>query len=638
MKKSVHKRFFWSWLMALLLALGMVVPVQAEATPLAGASFASVYRHVMPFQAEEVVHWQQQTLSETVWRNDVLEAKVVVWAREDLTQVTVSTQGLDGLGPADIRWLQSTRANIGNADPEAPVLSFPDIIGQSGATQIEAGHFQCAWISIPIPAQAKPGKITGSIVIEAEPLAQPLRLQLQLEVLDLEVPSPQQTGMQIEFWQHPYTSARYYGVEPFSIEHAAFLLPQLREYAQMGGSSVIANIVEEAWNHQSYDSDPSMIRWIRQPDGTIGFDYTEFDRWIELAITAGVLDPDVGAGQIKAYSVAPWGNIVTLINEEDGSRQRLMLEVGSESWRSMWTVFLEDFMRHTKQKGWFELVALSMDERDEESMRLCIELIHSIRDDQGQSFRIAAQINDVMANRDLLDQIDDLSIGLSQIDDRSDSLRQLCQRRRQQGQITTLYTCTGHYPSAYTISDMADPVWVMWYTMKQGTDGFLRWSWDGWVEDPLQEVTYRTFEPGDPWLIYPAPRNTRDEVFYSSPRYQMLKQGIRDVSKARLLRSLSLSMQQQVDELVVSLRRPQGMIDRYGSAVYASEADRELTQQEVIRMREGIHELSRQALAAGLSAGGAAKTISSERIVVKADQSWQPTMPLKRLWMLSTAG
>lgn len=95
--------------------------------------------------------------------------------------------------------------------------------------------------------------------------------------------------------------------------------------------------------------------------------------------------------------------------------------------------------------------------------------------------------------------------------------------------MTTIYTCTGDYPGNFTISDPADNNWVIWYTLTQNTDGFMRWAWDNWVYNTQENVTYRYWEPGDGWFIYPMSRDEIDESynasFYSTPRYEMLKKG-----------------------------------------------------------------------------------------------------------------
>ena len=57
--------------------------------------------------------------------------------------------------------------------------------------------------------------------------------------------------------------------------------------------------------------------------------------------------------------------------------------------------------------------------------------------------------------------------------------------------MTTIYTCTGDYPGNFTISDPADNNWVIWYTLTQNTNGFMRWAWDNWVYNTQENITYR---------------------------------------------------------------------------------------------------------------------------------------------------
>ena len=91
-----------------------------------------------------------------------------------------------------------------------------------------------------------------------------------------------------------------------------------KEYAEMGGHDVVANIVEEAWGHQSYYSDPSMVKWTKEADGSWEFDYTWYDAWINFMIECGVIDPQAGIGQIKCYSIVPWSNQITYYDEAQG--------------------------------------------------------------------------------------------------------------------------------------------------------------------------------------------------------------------------------------------------------------------------------------------------------------------------------
>lgn len=81
-------------------------------------------------------------------------------------------------------------------------------------------------------------------------------------------------------------------------------------------------------------------------------------------------------------------------------------------------------------------------------------------------------------------------------------MQALSQHRRELGLTTTIYTCTGDYPSNYTISEPADNYWTMWYSLTTETDGFMRWAWDNYVYNMHENISYRYWEPGDGWFIY----------------------------------------------------------------------------------------------------------------------------------------
>jgi len=136
------------------------------------------------------------------------------------------------------------------------------------------------------------------------------------------------------------------------------------------------------------------------------------------------------------------------------------------------------------------------------------------------------------------------------------------------------------------ISDPGDNYWDIWYTMTLGTDGYMRWAWDNYVYDMHGDATYRYWEPGDGWFIYPMEREAVGEdfnaSFYSTPRYELFKQGIRDVAKAKyLLNSESATAEEKTEltDVVEHLAKPQKGTYQ-GSAVAASEKDRMLVHSE----------------------------------------------------------
>lgn len=577
-----------------------------KAGALLGASVGSTDFHYLQKNYNDIKKLNSNTWNDVAWIGDELNSKIVTWTKSSpVNNVTITSSNFinengDEISSdnVEISWLKETLANIGRGNPSAPVESFPDIIHKSGSLNIEPSKVASAWINILIPRDAKPGVYNGSLTVNADELEEPYVFDYSFEVLNLVQPLPKETDTQIELWQHPYTTARYYDVaeeDLFTEEHFKYLRENLEEYRDMGGRGIITTIVEEAWNHQSYDSDPSMVKWTKKLDGTFEFDYSHFDKWVQFNIDLGILDPENGFGQIKCYSIVPWNNRIQYFDEITNRNESINPKPGSELWINTWTQFLTSFMDHLEEKGWFDITYISMDERSMDDLMACVDLIESITNDEGEHFKISSAMNYQSGNDySFLDRIDDISIGLSHINHNSDDMKNMAAHRQELGLLTTIYTCTGDYPNSFTISDTSESAWTMWYSLSQNTDGFMRWSWDGWVENPLENVSYKYWEPGDPWFIYPAEKDSTTHTFYSSPRFERLKEGIRDINKAKYLMENAPELRDDIDSLVKSLKRPNKGGNGYGSAVAASQGDKDLTISEVNRMKDGINDFARE--------------------------------------------
>lgn len=541
------------------------------------------------------------TENEMAWKGDVLYTKLALCSRskevknaEVTSSDFVSEDGIISSENIEIKWLKEVRANIGRGNPYAPVKDFPDVIYKGGKTDIAAETVKFSWITINVPVDAKPGIYNGTFTVTADALEKPYEFAYQFEVIDLVQPTAAEVDTQIQIWQHPFSVANYYGVEEkdyFTEEHFKYMRASMEEYKELGGKDIVANIVEEAWNHQSYYSDPSMVKWTKNSDGTYTFDYTWYDAWINFLIECGVLDPENGVGQIKCYSIVPWNNQIAYYDAAAGKTVKKSYTPGASDWKEIWTIFLTDFMEHSKEMGWFDITYISMDERSMNQLEPAVALIESIVDENGESFMISSAFNySSQADYSFTDKLDDISINLGYISDGSDKLRDMSEHRRELGLMTTIYTCTGNYPGNFTISDPADNYWTMWYSLAHNTDGFMRWAWDNWVADPLTNVTYKYWEPGDGWFVYPIEKGTSDnsDYFYSTPRYEMLKKGVRDINKAKYLMSLDEEMELKITELAESLQRPQQGGNGYGSAAAATEADRALLFSETERVKDDM--------------------------------------------------
>lgn len=562
--------------------------------------------------AEIVRNW-----SGVAWKGDILNSKLNILAKANVHNINITASDFtDNNGNKiaadniDIKWLKNVKANDGR-NLVGTVLDFPDVIHKGGAHDAAKNTTNFAWVSMNVPQATVPGNYTGKITVTADELANPIELTYEIEVLNLVQPENEKTELQI--WQHPFAVANYYlglGSTPsggisndsndafyFTEQHFNLMRESVKEYADNGGHDIVANIVEEAWGHQSYYNDPSMIKWTKKSDGTWEFNYDWYDKWINFMIDSGVIDPVNGIGKIKCFSIVPWGNQIKYYNEATSAYKTEVLKAGTTAGNAAWSAFLTDFMKHSKEKGWFDITYISMDERLLPDLTAAVNTIESVTDSEGDSFKISSALNYAAPDQyTLTDRVDDISINLGNVTSQT-QLNQLSEHRRALGLNTTFYSCTGDYPTNFMISDPGDNYWTIWYTMTLGTDGFMRWAWDNYVYDMHGDTSYRYWEPGDGWYVYPVERDQIDAdynaSFYSTPRYEMLKQGMRDVAKAKYLMEQSDEYKTEITTLTKSMKLPVKST-YHGSATYADEVQRMLVHSETARMYDKVTELARE--------------------------------------------
>jgi hypothetical protein len=106
---------------------------------------------------------------------------------------------------------------------------------------------------------------------------------------------------------------------------------------------------------------------------------------------------------------------------------------------------------------------------------------------------------------------------------------QRASERRKNGKITTFYVACGvSSPNNFTFSPPAEQAFLGWFSAANGFDGFLRWAYNSWVEDPLMDSRYIKWPAGDTYQVYPGPR--------SSIRFERLREGIQYYEKIRILK------------------------------------------------------------------------------------------------------
>ena len=350
------------------------------------------------------------TLRLVAARNGTHAAQVVVGSDTDLAGVTVTPSALAGAGGATIAasawrvqpmrgqpvmemldmgmddydhkpdyqaWYAARRhgpevLSGRRIDPKrGEALRFFDQLGSEPSAPVPANSCQPFWLSLRVPGDAKPGKYTGQVVVQAQ--GQPAsRLPVELEVIDWRVPDARDFTTFVAAEQSPYGLARQYKLDPWSDKHYELMEPSFRQLARLGNDWVFVPVLSRSEFGNRRDS---MIRWGRGKDGQLRFDYSRMDRYLDLAVKYWGGGSTSTAPASAASRPAPKGpavicfaiahgnpgaeSEVEILNEATGQVETFNLGVDQledkpdidPEHRQVWQAFAADLLKHMKQRG-----------------------------------------------------------------------------------------------------------------------------------------------------------------------------------------------------------------------------------------------------------------------------------------------
>ena len=133
------------------------------------------------------------------------------------------------------------------------------------------------WVTVNVPKNAAPGDYTGTLTLTAEG-EKPVTVPVTLSVSGWTLPDPHDYRTFVDLLQSPETLAMAYEVPMWSDEHFRLIERSLELIGGAGGKTVYLRLICET----NLGNAETMIRWIKQPDGTYKHDFTAFDRYMDL--------------------------------------------------------------------------------------------------------------------------------------------------------------------------------------------------------------------------------------------------------------------------------------------------------------------------------------------------------------------
>lgn len=460
----------------------------------------------------------------TGWKGEKVSAQFLLWTGTGIDGVRCEVKDFvsaDSKMPASVakaQFVRYTLADKGGFDtrcergPLHEAILAPDMIDTLKVFNMDPETVRPVWVTVDIPQDAKSGTYKSSIVVTAKG-AKKIVMPFELEVINQTLPDYTQWTYHLDLWQHPSAVARMLNLEMWSDEHFEALKQQMRPLAEAGQKVITTTLNRDPWGSQTYDDYEHMIVWIHKKDGSWTYDYTVFDRYVEMMMELGVTK------QINCYSMLPWNNMICWYEEKDNAFVERSRGAKHKDYESFWGPFLTDFVKHLKEKGWLEITNIAADERSPEEMEIVVEVMKKYAPELG--FAMA----DNHASYRRIQNVRDCCVAQRQLYMTQEEIDE----RRAKGYVTTFYVCCSTYfPNTWTYSQPFEAELLSWHALSKDYDGQLRWSYNSWPHRPEYDSRFRRLGSGDTYITYSHGR--------SSLRFERLIDGIEAFEKMHILR------------------------------------------------------------------------------------------------------
>lgn len=462
------------------------------------------------------------------WKGERVNGMLLVWSAGSKEKISIKVSGFrsdhgkiseKNTSVNVVRYILTDEFPGGNDRRDKskfPVHLKPDLLSKANSFILDYPGTRPVWISVDIPSDTPAGIYAATI--SRHSASGTVNHTVTLEVQDRLLPPPPAWSFHLDLWQNPYAVARFHRVKLWSKEHVDLLRPLLKKLADAGQKCITTTLIDKPWgdeigNGPCFDSYGSMIDWTRKKTGTWVYDYTAFDQYVSLAMECGI------KGQINCYSMVPISNKFTWFDEATSKIVVKEAFPGTAEYEDIWRNFLSDFKIHLREKGWLEKTAIALDEREEEEMKKMFSFLK----------QTAPELKIAMAGfyyKDINSSIYDFSSNWRHTGIISGNV---LESRKKAGLKTTYYVaCMIPKPNNFTFSLPSESCYEGWFASAMGFDGFLRWAYNSWTENPVVDSRYTRWPSGDTYLVYP------DAL--SSIRFERLREGIQDYEKIRILR------------------------------------------------------------------------------------------------------
>ncbi|MBM4142460.1 MAG: hypothetical protein FJ225_02535 [Lentisphaerae bacterium] len=183
----------------------------------------------------------------------------------------VPTFRFDGL-------LDAIPAEIPVVEASLPKSEFYSL--KTERRKLPAAAMAPLWFTVKVPRDLPAGEYEGQVRVAAEGLAE-TKVPLRVKVCAWTTPDPKDFRIQNGIYEAEEVVAKHYGVTNYSDKHFELVGKSLALLAEVNSRQVHAHLTI---NFCGRDNPETIVRWVKQPDGTFTHDFTAFEKYLEMIV------------------------------------------------------------------------------------------------------------------------------------------------------------------------------------------------------------------------------------------------------------------------------------------------------------------------------------------------------------------
>lgn len=472
-------------------------------------------------------------------RNEIVSAQCVVRARESLNEVTVSVSPLKKVDSAatipaeNVRWnfvesifIEKNTPKVRKSDlVRLAPARFPDCLGDARHCSLGKDARKAVYWTIAIPQDAGPGEYRARVTVACGTARASLPLVLSVYPLTL----PDQRHLMVTEWFSTNQFKQHHGIDSAKPEQ---FFRMLRVYAK--------NMAEHRQNVFPVGS--NLVQATRATDGTLRFDFSQFDRWAQIFWDTGRMDL-LETGFVAQHGEGGWSSReirLSSFHVKNVSTGKTEVVAGDK----FLPQFLPALVVHLRQKKWLDKTVFHIcdEPADHNAMawRECSDFVH----------RCAPELR-------RLDAIETphclgcLEIWVPKLDHLA-TWHSAYEEAQRQGNELWFYTVGifqgGSLPNKTVDVPLIESRLLHWLNYRYGLKGYLHWGFNAWTKDPWNAPGEHR---GDGWHVYPKKDGLLDSL-----RWEQMRGGIQDYECLWLLEDKTARIKATLSRRVAQLIQP----------------------------------------------------------------------------------